>query len=171
MSVELIIGMVVGGVLLILAEVFVPGGVVGTLGAIVMFAGIVAGFYRDLNFGLYLLLGAVVFGVVIFWLWLKYFPRSPMGKRLILQQDAKTWQGYDKDNQALLGQEGLTHSRLRPAGIAVIAGHRVDVVTQGEMIDENRPIRVLEIEGNRIVVVEIKNEVTNDNPNQGDKKT
>jgi len=168
MSAEFIIGIVAVGVILILAEVFVPGGVVGALGALVMLAGIVAGFHRDLNFGLYLLLGAVVFGVVFFWLWMKYFPRSSMGKRLILQQDAKTWQGYDQGNQTLLGQEGRTHSLLRPAGIAVIAGHRVDVVTQGEIIEENRPVRVLEIEGNRIVVAEIKNGVQNDNNNQGE---
>jgi len=156
MSVELIIGIVLVGIILILAEVFVPGGVVGTLGAILVLGGIMAGFYQDLNFGLYLLLGAVIFGILFFWLWMKYFPHSRMGKRLILQQDAKTWQGYDAENQGLLGKEGKTHSTLRPAGIAVFDGHRVDVVTQGEMITENRPVRVLEVEGNRIVVAEIK---------------
>ena len=34
----------------------------------------------------------------------------------------------------------------------MIEGRRVDVVTRGEMIPANQQIRVLQVEGNRVVV-------------------
>ena len=43
-------------------------------------------------------------------------------------------------------------SPLRPAGIAVIDGERVDVVSDGEFIDAGFPVIVTRVDGNRIVV-------------------
>ena len=41
---------------------------------------------------------------------------------------------------------------LRPSGLATIDDERIDVVTEGEVIQKDQPIKVIEIEGNRIVV-------------------
>ena len=41
---------------------------------------------------------------------------------------------------------------LRPSGTAVINGRRVDVVTEGGMIERNTPVKVVAIEGMRVVV-------------------
>ena len=49
-------------------------------------------------------------------------------------------------------KEGLALSDLRPAGIARINDERVDVVTQGDFINANTAIKVLRIEGNRVIV-------------------
>jgi membrane-bound serine protease (ClpP class) len=155
MSVETIIALVVVGLLLIFCEVFIPGGILGTIGGVVLLGGIVAGFARDVNWGLGLLVAVMVLGSVGFYLWVKYFPRSRMGRQLILANDARTWQGYDATKQALLGKEGMAHSQLRPAGTAMIEGKRVDVVTQGELVDANSRVRVIKVEGNRVVVTEI----------------
>ena len=114
--------------------------------------GIIGGFTISANWGFGLLLVTVVVGLVGFWLWVKYFPTSRIGKKLILQDDAHDWQGYDSLKQELVGKEGVAHSSLRPAGAAIIEGKRVDVVTRGEMIEAKSPIRVLEVEGNRVVV-------------------
>jgi membrane-bound serine protease (ClpP class) len=43
-------------------------------------------------------------------------------------------------------------SVLRPAGIAMIEGARVDVVSDGEMIEAGARIQVMRVDGNRIVV-------------------
>jgi len=155
MTVEMIITLVVVGVLLILVEVFVPGGIVGGLGLLFLVAGIVAGFFHSLLFGLGLLLGSLVLGLAAFWAWLRFFPRTNMGKRLILQRDAHTWQGYEQ-NADLVGKDGVTHSPLHPTGIAVIENRRLDVVTRGEMLPPGCPIQVIEVEGNRIVVAATK---------------
>jgi membrane-bound serine protease (ClpP class) len=51
-----------------------------------------------------------------------------------------------------VGQHGETATPLRPAGIALIDGVRVDVVSEGEMIAAGVAIVVTRMEGNRIVV-------------------
>jgi len=51
-----------------------------------------------------------------------------------------------------LGRVGQTTSALRPAGIAEIDGERVDVVSDGEMIEAGTTIVVSRVDGNRIVV-------------------
>jgi len=58
----------------------------------------------------------------------------------------------DPDIAGLLDQCGEALSMLRPAGFARIAGRKVDVVTRGEMIEEGREVRVVEVMGNRVVV-------------------
>ena len=57
-----------------------------------------------------------------------------------------------EDYAALMGKTGTSVTVLRPSGIALIGGERVDVVTHGEFIDKDAPLRVVEIEGGRIVV-------------------
>ena len=151
MTVELIITCVVVGVVLILVEVFVPGGIVGGLGLLFLIAGIVAAFSHSLMFGLGLLLGSLVLGLAAFWAWLRFFPGTNMGKRLILQRDAHTWHSYDH-NADLVGKEGVTNSPLHPTGIAMIENRRLDVVTRGEMLAPGTAIEVIDVEGNRIVV-------------------
>lgn len=155
MAVEASIGLAVVGMLLILAEVFVPGGVVGTIGAILLAAGIVGAFFHSLNFGLCLLLAAMAGGLILFWAWMRYLPKSRVGKRLILQQDGAAWQGYDRGNPGLAGHRGVTKTPLHPTGIALIDGRRIDVVTRGEMIAAGKDVEVVEVEGNRIVVAEV----------------
>jgi len=157
MTLELSAGLVLFGVLLLLTEVFVPGMVMGILGGLLVLAGVAGGFQHSAMAGLSLLLAGLAGGCGLGWLGIKFFPRSPAGRRLILHQDGKEWQGYDGDNGALLGARGTSHSPLRPAGIAVIDGHRIDVVTRGDMIAAGRPVEVIEVEGNRIVVKESGN--------------
>lgn len=52
------------------------------------------------------------------------------------------------------GQQGKTLTDLRPAGRALIEGKRLDVVSQGQMIDAHKDIVVVLVEGNRVVVKE-----------------
>ena len=57
------------------------------------------------------------------------------------------------DERLLLdGHRGVALSYLRPAGIAEIDGHRVDVVTEGEYIAAGDRIEVLRDDGYRRVV-------------------
>jgi membrane-bound serine protease (ClpP class) len=147
------------GVLLILAEVFVPGGIVGGIGILMLITGIAAGFFFGSPLlGFSLLIGSLVFGLIAFWAWMKLLPRSPMGKRLILQSDGALWDGFDSHQSELAGKEGVAKSPLHPSGIAIIDGRRIDVVTRGEMVDIGAKIKVIEVHGNRVVVAQIASE-------------
>jgi len=140
------------GALLMLAEVFLPGMIAGTIGLMCIGAGVVMSFvYFGFSAGMVVALGAIVglgIGTV---LWFKYFPDSRMGRKFTSEGTAGNVDIPD-ERKALLEQSGVTTSDLRPSGTAKIDGRRVDVVSEGQMIEKDTPIRVVAIEGVRVVV-------------------
>ena len=62
----------------------------------------------------------------------------------------------NNDLNYFIGREGVTHTALRPAGIGEFDGVKLNVVSDGEFIAKDRPIRVQSVEGNRIVVCELR---------------
>ena len=51
-----------------------------------------------------------------------------------------------------IGREGVTQTPLRPSGIIVIDGERKSVVTEGEFLDAGKTVRIIHVNGSRIVV-------------------
>jgi membrane-bound serine protease (ClpP class) len=83
--------------------------------------------------------------------WFRWFG----GDDLVLERGAREAGDDDDwlDERLLLeGHQGIALSYLRPAGIAEIDGHRVDVVTEGEYIAAGDRIEVLRDDGYRRVV-------------------
>lgn len=157
MSPTTIIALVVAGFLLVFVEVFLPGGVLGVLGGLLVLAGIVCGFaFQGPAWGGVLLVASGSLGLVGFWLWIKLFPKTPMGRRLMLDKDGHDWKSTDASHRLLHGKEGVAHTTLRPAGTALIEGTRVDVVTRGEMLTAGTRVRVVAVEGNRVVVTAVE---------------
>lgn len=139
--------------LLIGAEIYVPGGVLGTLGAICLIAAVVLGFRMGPVAGwsgIGLVLALSVFGIFF---WLRVFPRTPAGRRLTLELDGRTFRTDKPEFEALANREGVAQSALRPSGVARIDGRRVDVIADhGVWIDEGTPVRVSRISGSRLYV-------------------
>ncbi len=152
MTIGAVLVFAIGGVLLVICEIFIPGGIAGTLGGILLAVAIVGGFLIDPSIGVGLLIGSLLFGGLAFWLWVKFFPKTSVGRQVILQTNAADWHGFDKSKSSLRGRTGVAHTALRPGGIAVVDGKRIDVVTRGEMVEPTTPIIVLNVEGNRVVV-------------------
>ncbi|MEO8327075.1 MAG: nodulation protein NfeD [Nitrospirota bacterium] len=85
----------------------------------------------------------------------RYFPRLPFGKRLILETNLQAREGYESspaEDHRWLGKQGVAVSDLRPSGIARFDGERVDVVSDGTFIDAGQDLEVVRIDGNRVVV-------------------
>ena len=96
-----------------------------------------------------ILAGLLAVLVVGFVLWLKFFPNSRAGQLFISRQVVGD---IGTDRPALLHQTGTAFTQLRPAGTALINGQRVDVVTEGQLIERETPVHVVAVEGMRIVV-------------------
>ncbi|MBN2327834.1 MAG: nodulation protein NfeD [Candidatus Omnitrophica bacterium] len=80
---------------------------------------------------------------------------TPFGSWLSLKTREDKSLGYHsaEDNlDQFLGKVGIARTKLRPAGIAEIEGRRLDVVSQGGFIENNSPVKVIKVEGRRIVV-------------------
>ncbi|MGB8436062.1 MAG: NfeD family protein [Burkholderiales bacterium] len=155
--------LVAAGVILLALELLVvPGfGVVGILGIIAIIASLVLTLTGPGAAPAFIVAAAtrVVFSVLIALLaslvLFRFLPRLPFGRRLILERGLTAAQGYvstPEGDAALLGKTGRTSSALRPAGIAEFDGRRVDVVSEGELVEAGQPIEVIRVDGYRIVV-------------------
>jgi membrane-bound serine protease (ClpP class) len=147
---ELVIALLVVGCLLVLAETILPGMVAGILGVLCIMGGVVAGY---VNFGTptghYILLGVMVALVVGAAVWIKVFPNTRLARVFISEQSVGN---LEVEKPALLGQSGTALSQLRPSGVALINGQRVDVITEGSLIEKGTPLKVIALEGLRVVV-------------------
>jgi len=156
------------GVLLLALEIFViPGfGIAGVLGILALLAGLVLSMLGSGDTAQFILYAAarVVFALLFALLatlaLLRFLPRLPVGRRLILQTELDAAHGYvsaPESDLHLLGRNGHALSPLHPAGIAQIDERRVDVVSEGEPIDAGCRIVVIRVDGNRIVVRQASN--------------
>ena len=102
---------------------------------------------------------ALVLVPIIIGIGFKVMPRTSWGRKLILPNpDFKevTASGVPGELEELVGKTGVTLTRCRPSGVAEIDDQRVDVVAQGMMIDVDRPVEVIEVEGTRVVIRSIE---------------
>ena len=130
------------GLTLVLAETVIPGVTMGVIGVVLLFVSTVLGFKHHWMIGAAQVGAALVATPLCFWIAVR---------RLSLKttiQGNSFAQNYD----AFLGKEGLAQTTLRPAGIAIIEGRKMDVVTAGENVEKGSRVKVTKVEGNRIVV-------------------
>jgi membrane-bound serine protease (ClpP class) len=151
------------GLILVGLEIFViPGfGIAGILGIMALMGGLglsLIGTGATWDFMLSAL-GQVALSILVAILatliLLRYFPRLPFGRRLILETNLQAQEGYESsppEDHRWLGKQGVAVSDLRPSGIARFDRERVDVVSDGTFIDAGQPLEVVRIDGNRVVV-------------------
>jgi membrane-bound serine protease (ClpP class) len=92
----------------------------------------------------------VLLGLVGFFLWLKYFPTSRIGRKILLHKSLQTNNALPACE--LIGLVGESVTPLRPAGTALIHGRRRDVVAESGLIEAGAKVLVVAQEGIRIVV-------------------
>ncbi len=149
--IQAIIVLVLVGFLLISAEVCLPGLVLGILGALCLIASVVMSYIAfGPLWGTFAFAVLLVFGLIGFFLWLKYFPVSPVGRKILLHQSLP--ESNSMEVLHLIGSTGEAVTPLRPAGTALIEGLRRDVVAESGLIDAGEKITVVAQEGFRIVV-------------------
>jgi len=146
------------GLLLIVAEVLIPSaGILGILASLCVIGAIAWAWSLSSGLGLQIMFAAAVLVPIFLMVAFKLLPHSPLTKKLIASgfsfADGK---GTDARNPELLGAKGKVTSPLRPAGMARLAGRRVDVVSRGELIEVGTPVEVIEVQGNRVVVAKIE---------------
>lgn len=146
----LIIALLVLGAALLFLETILPGMIAGLIGFICLIAAVVLG-YQDFGYqGGTLILAGVIVGLMLgVWCWLKFFPESRIARKFV-SQGAVGELGVDRPE--LLNCTGTALTQLRPSGVANINGQRVDVVAESGLIERGTSVKVVTVEGSRIVV-------------------
>lgn len=156
----IVISLIILGILLLVIEIFViPGfGVSGILGIAALIAGIFL-VTDTVQEGILFTLGLlIVLGLLAYWSY-----RSPRTKkfwqRLSLSTRQISSEGYvgpKVDAEKYVGRIGISITQLRPAGTGNFDGEYLDIVTEGGYIAKGTRIKVIAVEGTRIVVREEK---------------
>jgi len=145
--------LLLAGFVLIGMEIFIPGGILGIFGSIAWIsAAVVGGINFPEPWNLISALALLFFGILTFVVWIRYFPKSRIGKSLSLEESTADCKSH-KNDEVEVGALGEAVSTLRPSGIAKFAGTRVDVVADGEWIEAGQPIKVSSTSGGHVSVV------------------
>lgn len=154
--------MVLGMGLLVLEVFFPSAGILGFLSASSILAAIIFGFRGGVLTGLVTLLVAVVGIPTVAIFALKIWPRTAMGRRVMLMTPSSKDvlpQDAERDSlKQLIGQVGEAKCQMLPGGIVSLDGHTIDAVSEGMPIDSGQRVRVIKVWGHRVVVRPLEEE-------------
>lgn len=142
------------GFVLVIIEMFNPGfGVPGISGVLSLIVGVILMASTPLEAIILVFIITVILGIalmVVFYL----ASKGKLSKRMVLSEKLDSESGFNgtEDLKYFLGKEGKALSVLRPSGTGEFDGLKLDVVSQGEFIQKGSNIRVIRVEGRRIVV-------------------
>ena len=148
MSLELTIFIYAIALAILVLEAFIPsGGALAVVGSVALVVSVYYGFaqHSALMGVIQSLIAVIIIPAVI------YFGF----KKMTLNRKLQSGDGYTSEKAGLaqlINKTGTAYTNLRPSGIAIIDNKKVDVVTEGEMTDKNTSVKVIKVEGNRVVV-------------------
>ncbi|WP_436796449.1 NfeD family protein [Desulfuribacillus stibiiarsenatis] len=146
------------GVILLSIEFFAPGfGIFGISGVGAIIAAIIIAAH-DTTLGITSLFIAFAITIVISVILVRFFGYRGVWNKIILSETQQNESGYiaHQNSNQLLGQTGLAVTPLRPAGTMEIGDTRIDVISQGSFIDRGKTVKIVKIEGTRVIVREIQ---------------
>ena len=149
----------IAGIGLIIAEFFfITSGILALIGVVCMFASIFLTLGGD-QLAFITIFGSLAAALLIFLVIMKKLPNNKLLSKIILSDATTTEQGYvsSSDYEQYLGKEGITTTPLKPAGTVEIEGTYLDVVSESKFIAEKQKVKVVSVEGNRIVVRLLEN--------------
>ena len=141
------------GVVVIIAEIILPSGGILSIAALGVFGYSLFIVFIEISItiGFYFVAADLILIPVLVIVGLKLLARSPVTLRKTLSRKEGV-SSQSSELESYVGRQGTAVTDLRPAGIAVINGKRVDVVTRGEYLEKDSAIIVTAVTGNQIIV-------------------
>jgi len=151
----LVVFLFIIGLIMVCLEIFIPGGITGTAGAVA----VIVSFYLAYSkvgpeFGTYFTVSGLILLITGVITSMVYFPRTRLSDKIFLKTDQKGYSSYGGGLKNLEGEEGVAATRLRPSGIARLSRKRYSVVAD-DYVEAGEKVRVARVEGNRITVKKI----------------
>ena len=144
----LAITLLVVGLALLFFEILLPGLILGICATLTLAASVFVA-YMQTEYG-HLFLGITVVSITSAVIWfINFFPNTKMGRQLA---STSTVGDLGIDFTDLINLTGTAYTDLRPSGKATIGNQRLNVVTEGSFIEKDNSVKVIAVEGNRVVV-------------------
>ncbi|MGV3041442.1 NfeD family protein [Staphylococcus rostri] len=142
------------GVILVIIELFVVGAVLGLIGmGLIIFSLVTIG--DNLPMMLLNVLIASILTIIEWVILVNIFKKTiALFDNVVLKDATSKESGYTSHNDRshLVGEIATTLTDLRPAGIILLNGERIDAVSEGPFILKDSQVEIIEVEGSRVVV-------------------
>ena len=148
------------GVLLLVAEIFIPSyGILCVSGTGFLIAGILKTFeYGGRGVGVTSILACAVFLPVFAYVAVKYWRRTPIGRRIAPPNPVLTAEDVgvpSEELRRLVGQTGEAQSPLRPVGICLFNGRRVNCIARFGLIEPGSKVEAVGVSGGNLEVAPV----------------
>ena len=150
------------GLVLLVAEVFIPsGGMILILALVCISSSVWCGWKAwwgiNDNLDWWTYVGALVVAIPSAVVGILYlFPRTSMGKRILLEAPSlEEVTAYAEDYERLsrlVGRFGTTITLLNPSGLVSVDGERLHCESEGMYIDPQQDVQVVRVQGNGLIV-------------------
>ena len=144
------------GILLAIAEIFIPSHGILTVLSIGSFVSAVAvAFLMGTTPGVVTLFAVLILAPFLIYVLLRVWPHTPVARRLILSGPtgiAKAGDLAHYNPKELVGRVGVAKTMLRPSGKMTLDGRPIDCITEGDLVPAGRKVKILAVEGARVVV-------------------
>jgi membrane-bound serine protease (ClpP class) len=154
------------GIILLVIEIFIiPGfGIAGAGGLLLVITSLLTSLignvgldfpsFAQITSAIWTMAITLVLFIVLLFSLGRYLPKSSRFGRMVLVPELGSISGYTSadTHDELMGQTGQALTVLRPSGVAVIGGQRVDVVSQGDFIPQGTAVQVVQVQGSRVEV-------------------
>ena len=146
------------GILLIGVEVIVPGGILGSIGAVMLFVGCWLAFREDGNGGGFVALAvAILLAALTIYLEFRILPKTKIGKRAFLSSEITgVSAAFGEEARELVGKSAEALTMLSPTGYIRIDGKRYEAFCQSGQIPAGTPLQVIGSDNFRLIVSQTK---------------
>jgi membrane-bound ClpP family serine protease len=144
----------IAGAVLLAAEVFVPGAILGIFAAISLLVGVVLSFVEYGSTGGWIAVAAALgLTAITLWFEFKVLPKTALGRRLFLKAEVTgASQAPLAKRETVLGQDGVADTTLAPTGYVTVAGKRYEAYSRSGLIAKGEALRVVELDNFRLIV-------------------
>ncbi|WP_085991893.1 NfeD family protein [Oceanobacillus senegalensis] len=146
----------IGLLLIIIDGKILNDGTLATIGLVTMLVAVAIA-APSFTAGLYSVLGVII-GAFSSLLFLKVFKKREVWTKLALKDQLTSEAGYNslnKEYESLNNQIGITLTDLRPVGTIQIKQKEYSAISNGQWIEKNIEVQVIQVDGTRILVEKV----------------
>lgn len=142
------------GVLMIVVEVIIPGGILGGIGALLMIAGSVMAFLEFGTTGGLVALGvALAIAALALYIELRILPKTRIGKRAFLTKEiTAVSRAVGEDARNLIGKPAEALTMLSPSGYVRVDGRRYEAFCQSGQAPAGSALEIVGADAFRLIV-------------------
>lgn len=142
------------GILFLAVEVIVPGAILGSIGALLMFAGCVLAFLDyGTGGGLIALLASLLLCGIVFYIEFKILPKTKLGKRAFLNAEITgVAAAFGEEARSLIGKSAEALTMLSPSGYITVEGQRYEAFCRNGQAPAGSHLEVVDADNFRLIV-------------------